>query len=185
MIQGLLREFGAIKTILENREYTPANQIGKNLHHIILIHGFTSNKKHLYFLAKHLEENNFNHIYFFEYSILQSIGKSVSGLRKMIEDFPRPVHLIGHSLGGVIARRYSVEDPKKVKSLITLGSPHFYDWHDKEIAVFGAADPLISKPKHKNEKQFVVVSSVGHISLVTDPMVLGVISSTLEKRDRL
>ncbi len=33
------------------------------------------------------------------------------------------VHLIGHSLGGVIARSLAVERPKDVASVITLGSP--------------------------------------------------------------
>ena len=33
------------------------------------------------------------------------------------------VHLIGHSLGGVLARSIAVRVPEKVKSVITLGSP--------------------------------------------------------------
>ena len=35
----------------------------------------------------------------------------------------RPVHLIGHSLGGILARSAAVQRPKRVASVITLGSP--------------------------------------------------------------
>ncbi|MBZ5728030.1 MAG: hypothetical protein LAP87_23945 [Acidobacteriia bacterium] len=35
----------------------------------------------------------------------------------------RPVHLIGHSLGGIFARSAAVRRPKRIASVITLGSP--------------------------------------------------------------
>lgn len=35
----------------------------------------------------------------------------------------RPVHLIGHSLGGILARSAAAQQPEKVASVITLGSP--------------------------------------------------------------
>lgn len=35
----------------------------------------------------------------------------------------RPVHLIGHSLGGILARSAAARQPEKVASVITLGSP--------------------------------------------------------------
>ncbi len=35
----------------------------------------------------------------------------------------RPIHLIGHSLGGVLARAVSARHPEKVASVITLASP--------------------------------------------------------------
>ncbi len=35
----------------------------------------------------------------------------------------RPVHLIGHSLGGIIARSTAVRTPDRIASVITLGSP--------------------------------------------------------------
>lgn len=35
----------------------------------------------------------------------------------------RPVHLIGHSLGGVLARSATAQRPERIASVITLGSP--------------------------------------------------------------
>jgi triacylglycerol lipase len=38
-------------------------------------------------------------------------------------DTDRPVHLIGHSLGGMLARAAAVRRPERIASVITLGSP--------------------------------------------------------------
>jgi len=40
-----------------------------------------------------------------------------------LEETGRPVHLIGHSLGGIIARSLAAQRPKDVASVITLGAP--------------------------------------------------------------
>jgi pimeloyl-ACP methyl ester carboxylesterase len=39
------------------------------------------------------------------------------------QDTGRKVHLIGHSLGGVIARSIAIQRPNAIASIITLGSP--------------------------------------------------------------
>ncbi len=44
-------------------------------------------------------------------------------LDQALEETGRPVHLIGHSLGGVIARSWAEQRPEDVRSVITLGSP--------------------------------------------------------------
>jgi pimeloyl-ACP methyl ester carboxylesterase len=38
-------------------------------------------------------------------------------------DTGKKVHLIGHSLGGVLSRSVAISDPKRIASVITLGSP--------------------------------------------------------------
>lgn len=42
---------------------------------------------------------------------------------RAVANTQRPVHLIGHSLGGVIARSLAAQRPGDVRSVITLGSP--------------------------------------------------------------
>lgn len=42
---------------------------------------------------------------------------------RAIQETGRPVHLIGHSLGGIISRSFAVWQPDSVRSVITLGSP--------------------------------------------------------------
>lgn len=55
------------------------------------------------------------------------LDKLAKRLRATIEraeaETRRPVHLIGHSLGGILARSAAVRQPEKVASVITLGSP--------------------------------------------------------------
>lgn len=42
---------------------------------------------------------------------------------KAVKESGRPIHLIGHSLGGIIARSVAAQRPKDVASVISLGSP--------------------------------------------------------------
>ena len=44
-------------------------------------------------------------------------------LEKALKDTRRKIHLIGHSLGGIIARSVAAQRPDVVNSVITLGSP--------------------------------------------------------------
>lgn len=44
-------------------------------------------------------------------------------VERALDETGRKIHLIGHSLGGVIARSIAGERPKEIKSVITLASP--------------------------------------------------------------
>jgi triacylglycerol lipase len=44
-------------------------------------------------------------------------------IKKALDDTGRKIHLIGHSLGGVIARSLAGQRPKDIASVITLASP--------------------------------------------------------------
>lgn len=50
----------------------------------------------------------------------ETIGEKVDTLA---QDTNKKVHLIGHSLGGVVARLIALSRPEKIKSVTTLGSP--------------------------------------------------------------
>jgi triacylglycerol lipase len=50
-------------------------------------------------------------------------NRLVATIRKAQKATGRPVHLIGHSLGGVIARAIAAQMPESVASVITLASP--------------------------------------------------------------
>lgn len=52
--------------------------------------------------------------------IKQYLDRTIS---KAVSESGRKVHLIGHSLGGVIARSVAVQRPDDIASVITLGSP--------------------------------------------------------------
>src|SRR6185312_14680816 len=42
---------------------------------------------------------------------------------RALQESGRKVHIIGHSLGGLIARAVAAQQPEAVASIITLGSP--------------------------------------------------------------
>lgn len=44
-------------------------------------------------------------------------------VRKAARETGRPVRLVGHSLGGIIARRVAVDQPENVSQMIYLGTP--------------------------------------------------------------
>jgi hypothetical protein len=44
-------------------------------------------------------------------------------IQKALMDTERKIHLIGHSLGGIIARSIAAQRPNDIASVITLGSP--------------------------------------------------------------
>ncbi len=55
---------------------------------------------------------------------LDILGKKLVGTIEKAEDKTgKPVHLIGHSLGGILARSAAVQRPEMVRSVIALGSP--------------------------------------------------------------
>jgi pimeloyl-ACP methyl ester carboxylesterase len=51
------------------------------------------------------------------------VDRLVETITKAYSETGRKVHLIGHSLGGVIARSAASQHPDRVHSVITLGSP--------------------------------------------------------------
>ena len=44
-------------------------------------------------------------------------------IKKALDETGRKIHLIGHSLGGIIARSVAAQRPKDIASVITLGAP--------------------------------------------------------------
>ena len=55
---------------------------------------------------------------------LNTLTKRLSAtVAQAYADTGRPVHLIGHSLGGILSRSVAARHPEKVASLITLGTP--------------------------------------------------------------
>jgi polyhydroxyalkanoate synthase len=52
---------------------------------------------------------------------------------------PRPVFLVGHSLGGVIGYCVAVDHPKEIAGVVTLASPYHFTAGSRWLGSFGAA----------------------------------------------
>ncbi len=65
----------------------------------------------------------------------------VETVRRSVEETGAPARLVGHSLGGMLARTVALEYPELVAGVITLGSP-FRDQVRAHPAVLAAAEAL-------------------------------------------
>ncbi len=159
---------------------------------VILAHGLGGSRSNLLALATYLRMAGFSNIVYFEYPRWQPIADSAAELGAMVRalaDQHGGVHLIGHSLGGTIARRYASDAPcGAVRSLLTLGSPYSYTQSSPdEIAVFGDEDPIVPPPlEHLASStafgKMVVLRSTGHLALLYHPEVLRIAGTELRAR---
>jgi triacylglycerol lipase len=98
---------------------------------VLMVHGFGANRSNWTFLARHLRTAGFGHLHAINYnpfsSDLPHLGEVVATRIDELRDRwdSERVHVIGHSLGGVIAR-YAVQvlGVHGVDRCITVASPH-------------------------------------------------------------
>ncbi len=99
---------------------------------VVLVHGYFHNRSGFVVLSRELRRRGFRWIHGMNYN---PIGNSVPELAerfgRYVEDIQRVsgsqrVHLVGHSLGGVIARYYTeaLGGHKIVDTIVTIGTPH-------------------------------------------------------------
>ena len=155
---------------------------------VILIHGFGGSRANLLALAAYVRLAGFDNVSYFEYPRWQSVVDSAVQLGRIVDEKSggKGAHLIGHSLGGTVARRYGADAPKgAVRSLITLGSPYSYgQLSPSEIGIFGDDDPVVPAPIEElvNRAAFariVTLHEVGHLALIFHPEVLRIIGTEL------
>jgi pimeloyl-ACP methyl ester carboxylesterase len=92
---------------------------------ILLVHGLWMKGKELRFLGRRLTRSGFDVLYFRYPSWRGDLGKIAAGLREFVEQSGRErVHLLGHSMGGVIIARMLAEGPsRRLGRIALLGSP--------------------------------------------------------------
>src|ERR1700733_4389686 len=153
---------------------------------VILIHGFGGNRSNLLALTAYLRLAGFDNVSYFEYPRWQTLGDSAAQLGRLAEEKSggRGVHLIGHSLGATVARRYAASASKRaVRSLVTLGSPYSYgQWSPRELGIFGDDDPIVPAPIEALMTRvafgrIVTLHDVGHLALVFHPRRLELLAA--------
>ena len=156
---------------------------------VILLHGFGGSRANLLALAAYIRLAGFDNVSYFEYPRWQTLTDSAAQLGRVADEKSGGeggVHLIGHSLGGTVARRYATSAPRRaVRSLITLGSPYSYgQWSPRELGIFGDDDPIVPAPVEglTNSAAFgriVTLHDVGHLALIFHPEALRIIGTEL------
>jgi predicted alpha/beta hydrolase family esterase len=99
---------------------------------ILLVHGIVSNRSIFTLLRRGLTRRGFSNVFAINYlTVANDVRAAAAGLsvevERVVEEtgFER-IHIIGHSLGGLIARYYVTRlgGDARVHTLITLGTPH-------------------------------------------------------------
>ncbi len=103
---------------------------------ILLVHGIVSNRSVFTLLRRGLTRRGFSNVIAMNYTTLSTDVRAAAAslaeeVERVVEEtgFER-VHVIGHSLGGLIGRYYVTRlgGDARVHTLVTLGTPHEGTW---------------------------------------------------------
>ncbi len=104
---------------------------GRGPRPIIMLHGYAMNRANFYLLSRRLARGGLGPIVGFEYWTLGRVGRAAQQLADLVAQVraqtgAREVDLVGHSMGGVVARYFVAlgGGDGVVKNLVTIGSPH-------------------------------------------------------------
>ena len=103
---------------------------------ILLLHGIVDNRSVFTLLRRGLRKRGFGRVSTMNYSILTGdIRVAAARLAEEVEALAAEtgyerIHVVGHSMGGLIARYYVTRlgGDARVHTLVTLGSPHAGTW---------------------------------------------------------
>ncbi|MCW2579665.1 MAG: hypothetical protein JWR82_1266 [Blastococcus sp.] len=99
---------------------------------VVLVHGLVDNRSVFSVMQRSLRKRGFAYVCTWNYSpLLTDVARGAADLGAHIERICQQtghdrVHVVGHSLGGLIARYYVQRrgGDRRVDSLVTLGTPH-------------------------------------------------------------
>jgi len=99
---------------------------------ILLIHGMVDNRSIFALLSRQLRRRGFGRVLSLNYSPLsgdvRQVARRLSELVESVcaETGYERIHMIGHSMGGIVARYYAqcLGGDERVHTLVTLGAPH-------------------------------------------------------------
>ncbi len=103
---------------------------------ILLVHGIVSNRSVFTLLRRGLTRRGFSSVFAMNYTTLSTDVRAAAAslaeeVERVVEEtgFER-IHVIGHSLGGLIGRYYVTRlgGDARVHTLVTLGTPHEGTW---------------------------------------------------------
>lgn len=105
---------------------------GRSRPPVLLLHGFVDNRSVFVLLRRSLARHGWRHLESLNFSPLTcDIRLAAEVLGRHIEEIcartgHREVDIVGHSLGGLIARYYvqRLDGDSRVRTLVTMGTPH-------------------------------------------------------------
>ncbi|GGZ19302.1 lipase [Streptomyces inusitatus] len=114
---------------------------------VVMLHGFADNRSVFVLLRRSLSRHGWRHLECLNYSPLTYDIRAAAGLLgRHLEEIgdrtgSREVDIVGHSLGGLIARYYiqCLGGDLRVRTLVTLGTPH----SGTTVAPLASAHPVV------------------------------------------
>ncbi|MFD8548536.1 esterase/lipase family protein [Streptomyces sp. NPDC059649] len=122
---------------------------------VLLLHGFIDNRSVFVLLRRSLHRHGWCHVEALNYSPLTcDVRKAAELLGRHVADVcartgHRRVDIVGHSLGGLIARYYvqRLGGDARVRRVVTLGTPH----SGTRIAPLMSAHPIVRQMRPDSE----------------------------------
>jgi len=166
---------------------------------VVFVHGFLGDRTNFRGLSRALDRRGIANTAYFEYGpridwprLATRLGRTVERLRG--ETGARRVDVVGHSLGGLVARHLVEMRPGiAVRRLVTLGSPYTGSpLPPNELALFAANDPLVPLPHPEYGPhaphlrpggRVVVVPDCGHWGLLVHERVTHEVARFLTSPD--
>jgi pimeloyl-ACP methyl ester carboxylesterase len=120
---------------------------------VVLVHGFCGDPTNFLLLRMYLHAHGIRNFASFSYAprldyqrLARRLARTVEAVRGATGS--PEVDVVGHSLGGLIARYLLEVDARiGIRRLVTLGAPYFASpVPDPEFAIFAASDPFVAPP---------------------------------------
>lgn len=112
---------------------------------VVVVHGYAQNRVDFLHIARAIARAKLGPVYGFNYPWFATIDGNVARLARFVDRVLREtgrdrVHLVAHSLGGLVAAEYAhAAGPERAASLVTIASPHAgVAWRGP---IFGACGP--------------------------------------------
>lgn len=110
-----------------------------NAEKVILLHGLGRTKRSMRKMARALEAAGFETIVIGYPSTEKTIEALVYLIFEQLPAAPAKLHFVGHSLGGVLAKRVTKRlPPERRGRIVQLGAPNFGSVIAERVAVFGS-----------------------------------------------
>ena len=93
---------------------------------IVVAHGLFMRKEVMSFIVRSFEKKGYK-VYNFNYNTRNFTGQTIENFKEFVNKIQEPnVYFIGHSLGGILIRRYFETYRPKFNDtcIVTLGTPH-------------------------------------------------------------
>jgi pimeloyl-ACP methyl ester carboxylesterase len=158
------------------------DDVGSHAVPVVLVHGVLGNATNFATLRRHLAGHGIRRFSSFRYwprldyqRLAARFGAHVSGVCR--ETGATQVDVIGHSLGGLVARYFlQTGEARLVRRLVTLGTPYLGSTNPpQEISIFAEHDPIVPPPVDRVRRRAHVVDACGHLGLLTDERALAAV----------